>query len=169
MKNTMSKSLFSVLPVVLASLLAGCAPAEAPDTRAADEKAIQELEVAWSKTAGEKNLDAFISYYADDAVALAPNTPIATGPAAIKVEIGKMFAMPGFALSFAGTKVAVARNGDLAYSVGTYSMTVNDPKGAPMTDKGKYMTVFRKNAEGKWKVVGDMFNSDLPMPAPPGK
>jgi len=34
-------------------------------------------------------------------------------------------------------------------------------------DKGKYVTVYRKQPDGKWKVVADIFNSDLPAPAPP--
>jgi ketosteroid isomerase-like protein len=47
--------------------------------------------------------------------------------------------------------------------MGTYSMTTSAPKGKkPVTDKGKYVTVFRKQADGTWKVVADVTNSDLP-------
>lgn len=44
---------------------------------------------------------------------------------------------------------------------------MNDPKGKPMTDKGKYLTVFKKQG-ADWKAVQDMFSSDLP-PQPPAK
>ncbi len=46
---------------------------------------------------------------------------------------------------------------------------MNDPQGKQMSDHGKYMVVWRKQADGKWKAVGDMFNSDVPLPAPPEK
>jgi ketosteroid isomerase-like protein len=30
----------------------------------------------------------------------------------------------------------------------------------PATDKGKYLTVYEKQADGSWKAVADTFNSD---------
>jgi ketosteroid isomerase-like protein len=43
-------------------------------------------------------------------------------------------------------------------------MTENDAAGKPMTDKGKYLEVWKKQADGTWKCVVDMFNTDLPAP-----
>jgi ketosteroid isomerase-like protein len=37
------------------------------------------------------------------------------------------------------------------------------------TDKGKYVTIWRKQPDGSWKVVEDMFNSDIPMLAAPNQ
>jgi uncharacterized protein (TIGR02246 family) len=52
--------------------------------------------------------------------------------------------------------------GDYAIETGTYEMTVT-PKGAkPMPDKGKYVTVWKKQADGSWKVYRDIANSDIP-------
>ena len=50
----------------------------------------------------------------------------------------------------------------MAYLQGTYTMT--DPMTKkPMTDKGKYLTVFTKQPDGSWKAIADAFNSDPPM------
>jgi ketosteroid isomerase-like protein len=66
--------------------------------------------------------------------------------------------------------VEAPRSGDFAYDIGTYQLTMNDPQGKPNSDRGKYMVVWKKQADGKWKAVGDMFSSDLPLPpAPPEK
>jgi ketosteroid isomerase-like protein len=73
-----------------------------------------------------------------------------------------MFAMPGFSIGWQSTKAEVARAGDMGYSVGTYQMGMNDPGGNPMTDRGKYATVWRKQPDGNWKAIVDIFNSDLP-------
>jgi ketosteroid isomerase-like protein len=55
--------------------------------------------------------------------------------------------------------------GELAYSTGTYTLSFNDPAGKGVTDRGKYATVWRKQGDGSWKVVIDVFNSDLPLPS----
>jgi ketosteroid isomerase-like protein len=65
--------------------------------------------------------------------------------------------------------VEVARSGDLGYSQGTYDLTFNDPSGKPMTDRGKYLEVWKKQADGSWKCAVDTFNSDLPAAPPPSK
>jgi ketosteroid isomerase-like protein len=75
---------------------------------------------------------------------------------------------PNFQLQFVATKVEVAKSGDVGYTEGSYMMTMTDPATKqPMTDKGKYVTVYKKQADGSWKAVEDMQNSDMPMPTPP--
>jgi ketosteroid isomerase-like protein len=55
-----------------------------------------------------------------------------------------------------------SKSDDMAYLQGTYTMI--DPKNKkPMTDKGKYLTVFTKQPDGSWKAIADAFNSDPPM------
>jgi len=155
--------------VALLSFMWGCATPPPPDTRAADERAIREIEVEADKAAAAKDLDRYVSFYADDAALFFPNAPLVTGKDAIRKTTDALFATPGFSLSFKTTKVEVSRSGDLAYSYGTNTVTMNDPKGKPLTDKGKYVAVYRKEPDGKWKVVADIGNSDLPPPAPPPK
>lgn len=64
------------------------------------------------------------------------------------------------------TKVEAARLGDFGYTVGTYEMKMNDPKGNPITDQGKYTTVWKKQADGSWKSVVDRSNTDSPVTPP---
>ena len=139
-------------------------PPSPPDTRAADERAIREADAAWAKAAAAKDVEAYLSFFAEDAFVLPPNVPMLTGKESIRKSVSEMMATPGFALSWQITKVEVSRGGDLAYTVGTYQSTLNDAKGKPVTDRGKYMTVWKKQPDGKWKAVADMANSDLPVP-----
>ena len=148
----------------------------APDTRAvddsthrADEAAIRQSDVAWSKVAEARQVDGHNAYFLEDAVVLAPNEAMVSGKESIRKMVGEMFAMPGFAIKWQPTKVEVARSGDFGYSLGTYELSINDPKGTPVADRGKYATVWKKQPDGSWKVAVDMFNSDLPMPQPPSK
>ena len=129
------------------------------------ERAIRSADVAWSKAAEAKDLERVLAVFADGASELAPNTPISTGKEAIRKAWASYFATPGFAISWQPTKVEAAAGGDLGYSMGTYTLTVHDASARPVTDRGKYVTVWKKQADGSWKVVADIFNSDLPVPA----
>lgn len=162
---------FAVLAggVALLSFMWGCATPPPPDTRAADEQAIREIEIEANRAAAAKDLERYVSFYADDAAVFFPGTPMVTGKDAIRKTTDALFATAGFSLSFQTAKVEVSRGGDLAYTYGTNTVTMNDPKGKPVTDKGKYVAVYRKQADGTWKVVADIGNSDLPAPAPPPK
>ncbi len=154
----------------MAVLMLGCGQQQpAADTRAADEAAVREADTAWSKAAAAKQLDATVSYYAEDASAFPTNAPIAHGKESIRKMWEQLFTAPGFAVSWQPVKAEAARSGDLAYTHGTYELGMNDPKGNPIRDRGKYVVVWKKQAGGGWKAVADIFNSDLPLPAPPAK
>jgi uncharacterized protein (TIGR02246 family) len=156
--------------VALVLFASACGQQAPPDTRAADEATIKDLDAQWSKTAGARDLDGTVSYYTDDASMLPPNAPIANGKAAIRTS-WSAFLVPGTAVSWEANKVEVSRSSDLAYTMGDYQSTMKDSKGKLVMDRGKYVEAWKKQADGKWKVVADIFNSDLPVtpPAPEKK
>lgn len=166
MKGLLRPRLAVIVLTGIMILACGCSIGS-PDTRAADEKAIRDTEAQWNKSLTTKDVEAFVSFYADDAAVLPPNGPICTSKGSTRAALRPMFEAPGFSMTFQATKVEVARGSDLGYSYGTYSSTMNDPKGKPIEDKGKYVTVYRKQADGKWKAIVDTFNSDLPLTPPP--
>ena len=51
-------------------------------------------------------------------------------------------------------------SGDIAYEVGHFNRTLRPDHGAPFQEHGKYLVVYRAGAEGDWKAVAEMFNSD---------
>jgi uncharacterized protein (TIGR02246 family) len=163
----MLKNFTLVVCLALAALGISCsnAPAPAaPDTRAADEQAVKDVEAAWAQVAASKDVDKFVSYYADDASGLVPGMETLNGKAAIKAVMAPMFADPNFALTFQPTRTMASKGGDMVYSQGSYSMTMTNPKTKkPVTDKGKFLTVYTKQADGSWKAIADTFNSDSAM------
>jgi ketosteroid isomerase-like protein len=56
---------------------------------------------------------------------------------------------------------------DLAYVRGRYTMTMSPPGAPAIADSGKYLEIWRKQSDGTWKSVRDMFSSDIPLPPPP--
>ena len=154
------RSLFAC--IALFALAPSCTRT-APDTRDADVKAVKALEASWVKDIATNEVSKFASYYSEDAAFLMPNAPAVIGKDDIEAALRPMLADPNFSLTFQSTKAEASKGGDFVYTVGTYSMTVSSPADKkPVTDKGKYLTVFKRQADGSWKAVADMLNSDLP-------
>jgi len=149
-------------------IVLGCSPAQ-PDTRAADEAAVRKADVDWATAAQSKQPDAWLAFYTDDTVVLPPNDQPASGKDSIRKSVAGLLAMPGLSINWQPTKVEVARSGDIAYSYGTYGIIFNDPSGKPVTDQGKYTEVWKKQSDGGWKCVLDMWSSNLPAAPPPSK
>jgi ketosteroid isomerase-like protein len=151
------------------AIVAGCSskPETPPDNSAAAAAAVQKADADWSAAAQAGNADAWIAFYADNAVVLAPNAPMATTKDDIQKAITNMMALPGLSVSWQTARAEASRSGDLAYTYGTYVLTANDANGRPSTDHGKYSEVWKKQADGNWKCVVDIWNSDLPAAAPP--
>ena len=156
------------MPATVIVTMIACADRVESDSRSLDEAAIREADAASVKAIAAKQVNATVSYYDEEASILMPNAPIVTGREEIRKAWEQMFATPGFNLAPKTTKVEVARSGDLAYSQGTYEFTANDPQGKPVNDRGKFVVVWKKQTDGAWKIVADIWNSDVP-PAPAPK
>jgi uncharacterized protein (TIGR02246 family) len=148
------------------TVFAGCGTAHAPspapvDTRAQDEADIRAAVAEWGKAIENKNLDQTLSFYADDAWVYPQNAPVAKTADERRSVWTAFFAVPG-ASDMEGdiTRVEVARSGDLAVQYGTFAMTVNDKKGKPVTENEKSVVVWKKQPDGKWKAIADIWNTD---------
>lgn len=156
-----SRTLVLVSVVAIAACAAPPAT-ESPDTRAADEAALRARIVAWNAASEAKDAAEFVTVYADDAVLMLEDAPDLRGIDTLREGVAGLMQDPNFALSFAADDVVVARSGDMAYETGTYSMTGSDADGQPVTESGHYVVVWRKEADGTWKVVVDAPLSDPP-------
>ncbi len=168
-KRTMNpgcKTLFGAVAVSfsLALTLLGCErqvqSAATPDTRAADEAAIRAEADAWFKAILAKDLDQTLSFYAEDAEYLSANRAAATTPDQRRKLWVEDYALPGFSSNEVTKKIEVARSGDLAYQSGMYAVTTLNTKGQPTQSTGKFVVVWRKQTDGKWKAVVDIDNAD---------
>lgn len=163
MKNLNLVVLRATVACIAATMLTGCSRSAPPDSRAADEAAIREADAASLRAIAAKQVDATLSYYDEGASILIPNAPIVTGRERIRGAWEQMFAIPGFNLAPKTTKVEVARSGDLAYAQGSYEFSATDPKGARVLDRGKFVVVWKKQADGAWRIAADIWNSDMPL------
>ena len=164
------------LCAVVALLGAACAPkGETPVKDSAATAAPPVVDVAAVRRtiedANAKFIDALtrgdtigmVANYADDAVVMDPGAPARRG----RGEIGANFAkriQSAKVNDEKATTVSVDVAGDYAIETGTFEVTVT-PKGGKQTHgTGKYLTVWKKQADGSWKIYRDINNSDGPPP-----
>ena len=162
----MLRNITVITGMALALLTVGCSNTSAPppDTGAHDLRTVKDVETAWVKDAATKDPDKWASYFTEDGSGLYPGVATLNGRAAIRAAMAPLMTDPNFSLTFQSTRAMASKGGDMIYSQGTYVMTVTDPKTKqPMTDKGKFLTVYMKQPDGSWKAVADTFNSDSHM------
>ena len=159
----MNRKLLIPGSIALALLLGGCEqPGPAPeagsaaDTGAATE-AVNKTEQEMLAAFQAKDSAKLASYYAPDAVLATPGRAAAKGSEAVAKALGDDFADPNFKLGFTNEKTAVAGSGDLAYTYGSFNITYTNPQTKqPETASGSYVTVFKKQDDGSWKVAADV-------------
>ena len=107
---------------------------------------------------------AVTALYTDDAVAMPPNAPAMQGHEAIAGLFNAWFTEMTVT-DFALTTTEVVPAGDMAVETGTYNMTMKLKSGGdPLTDKGKFIVVWKRGSDGAWKLHRDIWNSDAPAP-----
>lgn len=141
-------------------------PSENASSTQPVERILRDLDAQWSKAAAAKDVERTIAYYSDDAIVLPPNAVSATTKDAIRSVWKDLLASRGLVITWNPTRVQLAKSGDMAWVSGMYELTMNDAAGQPNNDRGKYLEVWRQQADGKWKCSADMWNSDLAVPAP---
>ena len=126
----------------------------------ADLKNIDEMTQIAMNAAVAGNFDAWAAIFVDDAVINPPNEPAVKGRDAIRAWMKKLPPITEFKL----INEKIEGRDDLGYVVGTYTMTMTIP-GAPkpVIDSGKFVTILRKQPDGRWLCAVDMFSSDLPQ------
>jgi ketosteroid isomerase-like protein len=161
---TTSKRLQSLVLVLAAAgtfaVLFSVLPALAADDMDAAAKALAKLDDDWSAAAATKDAEKVASFYAENAIAYPPNEPVCNGRAVAKKVWAAYFADPSFAISWKTTHAEVAKSGELGFTSGTYEASFQGPDGKMIHEKGKYLCNWKKQADGTWKAIHDMWNSD---------
>jgi ketosteroid isomerase-like protein len=161
----MKKILFSsILAVILFSACTNqsstaSATANSSDSTAA-VAAINKADSLWDVQSGLNSAEGWLSFYTDDAIMMPPGEKLSSDTASRAASIKAMFAIPGAKLRFQATKTEVSKSADLGYSTGPYQLTYNDATGKEMHETGKFCETWKKQADGTWKCIVDIWNAD---------
>ncbi|MGH9323091.1 MAG: YybH family protein [Vicinamibacteria bacterium] len=150
--------------IAILAFLAACNPSPPAVLTEADLAAIRKVSDDFTKHIVASDWGALMKLYTEDAIVMPPGAPAAQGRAAIEAFLVAFPKVTEMDLALE----EIEGRGDLAFVRGTYTMTLEIPGApGPMTDKGKYLEIRRKQADGSWLLGRDIFNSNSPPPAPP--
>ena len=148
-----------VTAAALALTLAACGKSDQakgsadPDTV---KQAIKADEAKWIEQFKAKDTEGLAGHYTDDAHFVVPGAT-ADGSTQIRQVFATASTDPASEVQFASDKIEVSSSGDLAYSRGKFSEKYTDKKtGKVMTDSGTYISVYKKQDDGSWKMVEDV-------------
>jgi ketosteroid isomerase-like protein len=153
--------------IVIATLLLplACAPPQ-PDMTAL-RKTVDEYNNASKEAMLTGNADKLMTYYEADALEMAPNSPVIKGKDNI---LAFQQGMTKSGMKFNSVEfqtLELAADGKIACEIGSYNMNITLPPMGEMKDAGKYIALWRQQADGSWKVHAETWNTDLPAPPPP--
>jgi ketosteroid isomerase-like protein len=107
----------------------------------------------------EKDAKAMVDYYDTDAVVLAPNAPMVRGSSALRDLFQRDIIDSGVKAMELDT-TDIVEDGSLVVEAGRKLIHMELADGSSVADPGKYLVVYRRQADGGLKIVFDAFSSD---------
>ena len=122
------------------------------------EAALRELTQDWALACNTKQLDDLVGLYMADATVLRPNVPPVRGAAAIRE-----FFFGVLDAGMSDVELDPVRSelfGDFGYEAGRCKSLVPVAMGKRREERGKYLVMLNRQANGEWKIVADSWSSD---------
>jgi ketosteroid isomerase-like protein len=127
----------------------------------AARNAVLDLEEFFMRSVDAKDIKGLVlGFYAPVAQLLAPNTTPVKGLYAIQKTLEGMLEQGIRSVNL--ETHFLDEYGEMAYNTGRFTLVIATPDGREIQDTGNYLVVYRRQAEGGWLAVADIFNSDHP-------
>src|SRR5277367_2967949 len=137
-----------LIAVIVTDVRSSASPASGADT-------LLQLEADFMKAAAEKGSQGYMSYYAEDAAELPNGEHAILGKENIARTMGFLDDKNNH-LTWTPVHADMATSGDLGYTYGTFEFRSIGKDGKASTEYGKYVSIWKKQKDGSWKVVMDM-------------
>jgi ketosteroid isomerase-like protein len=146
--------------IVGLSWSAGCAPASDPPS---DPTVLMEADRAFAAAVAEGGSEAWASWFADDGSMIREGEGEVRGRTEIRNAVAALD-QPGVSLHWEPLRADIAASGDLGWTTGTYLSEARGEDGTVNRGEGRYVSIWRLQEDGSWKVVMDLGN---PTGSPP--
>jgi ketosteroid isomerase-like protein len=153
--------LITAVALTLAGLNCGWSRAARPDPAA-----LLKADRAFAQATAERRLEGFASFLEEDVTTIRPNSPVLKGKIALVERWTALLRDPASTITWKPLRAVISSSGDLGFTVGSYEVTKDNGHGRQAAGSGKYVTIWRKQPDGSWKVTFDSGVQDTP---PAGK
>lgn len=149
----------SVLVIIILLIVFSCKKKTVDQKAEADK--LMHLSREWAKAAIDRDVEKVVAYWADDALIMSPNEPAMKGKDAIRKMVNESMKIPGFEVTWEPQEAFVSKSGDLGYVlVKNYFKIPVDTLGNMTTIFNKGVEIWKKQTDGSWKNVVDIYNGD---------
>jgi ketosteroid isomerase-like protein len=109
------------------------------------------------------NAQGLMAVFADDAINYPPGGPIEGGET-IELGFKDRFGVPGFGARYLEpTRIVLAGSGDLGYTVASEELTFEGEDGQPVTVRSRRLAIWKKQPNGRWQIVENIWNYSEPF------
>ena len=165
---TLHRSIGAAAAVLLVAV--GCSAQPQADTgaggaavdMAAEEAALRAAAEAYHAAASSKDAAAVVALYDEDALMVPPNADLVRGLGGVQGYRFGFIETAGVELEFELLRVEVSEAGDIGWTIAIGEITINQAEGPPGRDQVRDFHTWKKQADGSWKVVVDIWNSGVP-------
>jgi ketosteroid isomerase-like protein len=144
---------------LIALLISSCSSGDEEETGSGPDKfQLIEADRAFSAMCKEKGLKAaFLEYIDSNGVLLRPGEMPFVGAAAIDFLVRQDDS--GYELQWEPGGAEISSSGDMGYTYGVYEMKI---QGEDSAVNGTYVTIWKKQGDGKWKFSLDAGSEGIP-------
>ncbi len=147
---------------VLASILLAAAAASVPQENAVPDDAratIAAANAAWIPALEKQDAAAIAAPYAEDGIFVAPVGTVVRGRAGVAQLMKDRFSQMGKVRKGELVQDGMTRQGSFIYEWG-HATLETERDGVPARSGGRYLTVWQKNAAGRWEIVRNLYLPD---------
>jgi len=150
----------NVLLFVVVLALSACSGAEdAMQTEvSASKMELSQMNRDFAAALNAKDAKAAAALYAEDAVLIPPGEALVRGREAIE-EYWRGAIESGGVRDVSVETMDAHSSGSLGYETGSFVLTVNGPDGEAVTDRGRYIELLRREADGRWLSTHGIWNA----------
>lgn len=129
-------------------------PAPSADLTEA-RKAIDKGNAQWIEAWDKADASLIAGLFAPEGILLRKDGKFFKGPKEILERMNTVMGAAGKGVKATVITVDLWLDGEIAYETGKYSYTRQE-KGRPVTDEGRYVTIWHRQSDGSWKIIVDM-------------
>ena len=147
--------------------LAACAPDSASQgesmSMSALEAELMAADRAFNLATAESGADGWASFFVEDGTIVQSGVGQINGRAAIHAAMAPYFA-GGAKLAWDPLRAEASADGTLGYTIGEFESEGATADGETVISRGLYVSIWRRETDGSWRVVMDLGN---PVDTPP--
>jgi ketosteroid isomerase-like protein len=118
------------------------------------KQAIRNADLELARAVADRSVESFRALVDEDAIFFGKD--VSRGREAVMRSWLPLFTDRSLFLKWRPLQIEVASSGDLGYSIGEYERIGKDSSGNPATATGNYVSIWRKQPDGKWRIVLDI-------------